>query len=67
MTTLRTALGAGLILAASLVAQACWARSAPALEGVPRYAHIFVIVEENKDFSQILGGVAAPNFGSPAI
>ena len=61
MTTLRTALGAALILAASLVAQAGWGRSAPALEGVPRYAHVFVIVEENKDFSQILGGVWAPN------
>jgi arylsulfatase A-like enzyme len=32
----------------------------PRLEGVPRFAHIFVIVEENKDYDQILGGEAAP-------
>ena len=32
-----------------------------ALEGVPRYAHIFVIVLENKDYGQILGGTLAPH------
>ena len=28
---------------------------------VPRYDHIFVIVEENKDYAQIVGGTLAPN------
>ncbi len=28
---------------------------------VPRYAHVFVIVEENKDYAQIADGVNAPN------
>ena len=32
-----------------------------AIEGVPRYAHVFVIVEENKDYDQVLSGVFAPN------
>jgi len=34
---------------------------APSSEGVPRYAHIFVIIDENKDYEQILDPVAAPN------
>jgi hypothetical protein len=33
----------------------------PAMEGVPRYDHIFVIVEENKDYDQILSPAAAPH------
>jgi hypothetical protein len=37
------------------------AKPAVRLEGVPRFAHIVVIVEENKDYAQILGGEAAPN------
>jgi hypothetical protein len=36
------------------------------LEGVPRFAHIFVIIEENKDFDQILGGVDAPHIAALA-
>ncbi len=28
---------------------------------MPRYAHVFVIVEENKDYAQIADGVNAPN------
>ena len=28
---------------------------------VPRYAHVFVIVEENKDYAQIVSGPDAPN------
>jgi phospholipase C len=31
------------------------------LEGVPRFDHVFVIVEENKEYDQIVGGVEAPN------
>ena len=52
----------GAVLAGSMALAACAAAAAqPVLEGVPRFAHIFVIVEENKDFDQILGGVDAPN------
>jgi hypothetical protein len=36
------------------------------LEGVPRYDHIFVIVEENKDYGQILDPAAAPNIAGLA-
>jgi hypothetical protein len=39
------------------------ASAAPAADdlAVPRYAHVFVIVEENKDYAQIADGVNAPN------
>ena len=33
---------------------------------VPRYAHIFVIVEENKDFGQIMDPAVAPNIAGLA-
>jgi hypothetical protein len=36
------------------------------LEGVPRYSHILVIIDENKDYSQILDPAAAPNFSNLA-
>jgi arylsulfatase A-like enzyme len=36
------------------------------LEGVPRYAHIFVIVEENKDYAQILDPASAPHIAKLA-
>ncbi|THD58466.1 alkaline phosphatase family protein [Phenylobacterium sp.] len=35
-------------------------------EGVPRYDHVFVIVEENKDYDQILDPAAAPNIAGLA-
>ncbi|HZZ68741.1 MAG TPA: alkaline phosphatase family protein [Phenylobacterium sp.] len=38
----------------------------PAAEGVPRYDHVFVIIEENKDYDQILDPVAAPNISGLA-
>jgi len=53
----RLALAATLI---ALLAGPAAARPA-ALEGVPRYAHVFVIVLENKDYGQILGGTLAPH------
>jgi hypothetical protein len=51
--------------AATLLA---WAGGAQAggLEGVPRYAHVIVIVEENKDYAQILDPAAAPNIAGLA-
>jgi hypothetical protein len=42
------------------------AASAAGLEGVPRYDHVFVIVEENKDYAQILDPAAAPNIAALA-
>ncbi len=33
----------------------------PAFESVPRYDHVFVIVEENKDYAQIMDPALAPN------
>ena len=48
--------------AASAVLLAVTGHAAPTrLEGVPRYEHIFVIVDENKDYGRILGGADAPN------
>ena len=51
-----------LALAGGLLALG-WAAHAreAAFEGVPRYGHVFVIVEENKDFSQIMDPRLAPN------
>ncbi|HEY2051457.1 MAG TPA: alkaline phosphatase family protein [Caulobacteraceae bacterium] len=51
------AVGAALGLATVGVAAA---RTAPKVEGVPRFAHVFVIIEENKDYDQIVGGENAP-------
>jgi phospholipase C len=46
---------------AALMLVARSAAAAPGLEGVPRFAHILVIIEENKEYDEIVGGVAAPN------
>src|ERR1700750_703299 len=35
-------------------------------EGVPSYEHVFVIVEENKDYDQILDPAAAPHIAALA-
>ncbi|MDR3512784.1 MAG: alkaline phosphatase family protein [Caulobacteraceae bacterium] len=34
---------------------------------VPRYAHVFVIVEENKNYAQIMDPASAPNIASLAV
>ena len=49
-----------MVLAASLFGHVALARGGE-LEGVPRFDHVFVIVEENKEYAQIVGGVDAPN------
>jgi hypothetical protein len=55
-------LGAAGVLAGAVLGCALGAAAAPAtLEGVPRYEHVFVIVEENKDYAQIVDPAAAPN------
>ena len=48
-------------LVLSISALAC--QAAPA---IPRYAHIFVIVEENKEYDQILDPATAPNIAGLA-
>jgi hypothetical protein len=42
------------------------AAAAPAWEGVPPYEHVFVIVEENKDYAQIVDPAAAPEIAALA-
>ena len=64
---------AGALIAAAMAATGP-AAAAPAsgsatsadFEGLPRYDHVFVIVEENKDYSQILDPAAAPNIAALA-
>jgi hypothetical protein len=55
-------------LAAALVAAVALAKdaAAPDLEGVPRYQHVFVIFEENKDYAQMLDPAIAPNIAGLA-
>ncbi|HEY3951614.1 alkaline phosphatase family protein [Phenylobacterium sp.] len=56
-----------LALAAGLLAGCATTPMRPsALEGVPRYDHVFVIIDENKDYAQILDPAAAPNFAGLA-
>jgi hypothetical protein len=50
----------------ALVASACSASAPAKPEKVPRYAHIFVIIEENKSYEQILDPAAAPNIAGLA-
>ena len=64
MKRLRTRPGPAVAMALALAAAvgATGARAAKAgLEGVPRFDHVFVIMEENKEYDQIVGGLAAPN------
>ena len=49
------------ILAIALIALLLPAISRAAVVSVPRYAHIIVIVDENKDYRQIMNGPDAPN------
>ena len=55
------ALGLTLGLAMAVFGSAAAAAPKGGLEGVPRFDHVVVIVEENKEYDQIVGGVAAPN------
>jgi hypothetical protein len=50
-----------ILLAALALATSAQAAS-PADRAVPRFAHVIVIVEENKDFAQIADPAVAPNF-----
>jgi hypothetical protein len=55
-----------LILAAAALASGAAAAPMAGDAGVPRYAHIVVIVEENKEYEQILDPAVAPNFSALA-
>jgi phosphatidylinositol-3-phosphatase len=60
-------LRAALVSAAlALAASACATPQTRQDLAVPRYDHIFVIVEENKDYGQILDPAAAPNIAGLA-
>ena len=47
-------------VAAVLIFTAVFAGSAAAAAGLPKYDHVLIIVEENKDFEQIIGNPRAP-------
>jgi phospholipase C len=66
MTSWRGAVGRLIVGASLALAASAAAGPRATLEGVPRFAHIFVIIEENKDFDQILGGVDAPQIATLA-
>ena len=56
-------------LSALLAAALCLlgpAAQAADVEGVPRYAHVFVVFEENKDYDQIMDPALAPNIAALA-
>jgi hypothetical protein len=55
-----------LALAALAASAAAHAETTPADRAVPRYAHVFVIVEENKNYEQILNPAFAPNISGLA-
>jgi hypothetical protein len=53
---------AGVLAAAAFMAAGAGAAApAPLSEGVPRYDHVFVIVEENKNYAMLLDPALAPN------
>jgi hypothetical protein len=60
MMALSSWLGVGLAVVAGVCGSAA-AAGGGGLEGVPRFDHVVVIVEENKEYDQIVGGIAAPN------
>ena len=63
----RTGFRPGLLVAGVLGLALLSGRAGAAdLEGVPRYDHVFVIVEENKDYDQILNPAVAPNIAGLA-
>ena len=55
-----------LIAALSAVLAGCAHTQTVADRAVPRYAHVFVIVEENKDYGQIMNPAVAPHIAALA-
>ncbi len=64
--TIRTPLSVAAALASLLLGACASVPKSTAVEGVPRYDHIFVILEENKNYEQILDAAAAPNIATLA-
>ena len=44
------------------ISRAAVVSAAPPSRSIPRYAHVIVIVDENKDYAWIMGGPNSPNF-----
>jgi hypothetical protein len=65
MTT-RTLLSALVLVGAGLLCGCATVGASATLEGVPRYDHVLVILEENKDYGQIMSVEAAPNIAGLA-
>lgn len=63
---MRSALRGALLWAGLASAAAPALARAADYEGVPRYDHVLVIVEENKDYAQILDPAVAPNIAGLA-
>ena len=53
---------------AAAVAVSSFASAAPTAgkEGIPHYDHVFVILEENKDYEQVMSPATAPNIAALA-
>ena len=63
---IRSLLSAAALVGCAAVGACADLPAATALEGVPRYDHVFVILEENKNYEQILSVEAAPNIAGLA-
>ena len=59
--TIRAILSAAATVVCLLLGACASVPNSPGLEGVSRYDHVFVILEENKNYEQILEVAAAPN------
>jgi phospholipase C len=66
MTQLHALARSACLIVLFAIAAAGCSTLTPDDKAVPRYAHIFVIVEENKDYEQILNPAAAPNIAGLA-
>src|SRR5215471_2651458 len=54
------------VMIAALAVTPVFAASAPSASSIPKYDHIFVIVEENHGFTDVIGNPAAPNLNALA-
>ena len=54
------------VMIAALAVTPVFAASAPNASSIPKYDHIFVIVEENHGFTDVIGNPAAPNLNALA-
>lgn len=61
MTSVRVAVGLAAAVLGLAAGGSALASPRMGLEGVPRFDHIVIIVEENKAYDEIVGGADAPN------